>query len=92
MKIEFDPAKSEKNELERGLPFTRAKAFEFRTAIRVDDKRKEYGERRILAYGYIGHRLHVLCYKPVAGGIRVISLRKANKREEKFYAEETQKI
>ncbi|MDR3424581.1 MAG: BrnT family toxin [Alphaproteobacteria bacterium] len=90
MKIEFDPAKSEKNASERGLPFSEAEKFDYDTALRINDLRKDYGERRIVAYGYIGTRLHVLCFKPIADcHIRVISLRKANKREEKFYAENT---
>jgi uncharacterized DUF497 family protein len=90
MKIEFDAAKSEKNAKERGLAFTEAERFDYDTALRIEDMRKDYGERRIIAYGYIGSRLHVLCFKPIARlHIRIISLRKANKREEKFYAENT---
>lgn len=86
MKLEFDAAKSYKNAIERGLPFSEARQFDFDTAIRVEDTRKDYNEQRIVAYGFIGTRLHVLCFKPIAPlHIRVISLRKANKREEKFY-------
>jgi len=33
----------------------------------------------------IRDRLHVLCFTPVVNGIRVISFRKANKREIKDY-------
>lgn len=89
MKIEFDPEKSAKNERERGLPFTMAKYFDFEKSIRLEDLRRNYGEQRILGYGYIGTRLHVLCYKPITHShIRVISLRKANEKEEKFYAKE----
>jgi uncharacterized DUF497 family protein len=91
MRIEFDLAKSEKNARERGLPFIEAGRFEYETAIRVQDLRKDYGEPRIVAYGYIGTRLHVLCFKPIGQlHVRVISLRKANKREEIFYVETTQ--
>ena len=86
MKIEFDPAKNEWNIKERGIAFTEVEYFDFATAIRVEDERKDYGETRIVAYGFIGKRLHILCYKQLSSNyIRVISLRKANKREEKFY-------
>ena len=34
----------------------------------------------------IGDRLHVVVFTPVNGGVRVISFRKANKREVKAYA------
>ena len=91
MKIEFDATKNERNIRERGIAFTEVRRFDFETAVRVEDLRKDYGEQRIVAYGYIGNRLHVLCFKPLGGiNIRVISLRKANKREEKSYAKITQ--
>ena len=89
MKIEFDPAKSEKNVRERGLSFLKAADFDFVTAVRVEDKRRDYKETRIVAYGFIGVRLYVLCFKPIRGGVRIISLRKANKREIKKYEEAT---
>jgi uncharacterized DUF497 family protein len=38
-----------------------------------------------VAIGYIGLRLHVLCFTPIDGGVRIISLRKANQREVKRY-------
>jgi uncharacterized protein len=38
-----------------------------------------------VALGQIGERLHVLCFTPIEGGIRVISLRKANDREVSRY-------
>lgn len=86
VKIEFDLAKNEWNIKERGISFVEAELFDFETAIRAEDERKDYGETRIVAYGFIGKRLHVMCYKPLAGfDIRVISLRKANRREVKIY-------
>ena len=38
-------------------------------------------EMRRVAIGHLDKRLHVLCYIPKPDGIRVISFRKANKRE-----------
>lgn len=38
--IEFDPAKSARNQRERGLSFERVAEFDFETAlIRIDDRR-----------------------------------------------------
>jgi len=88
MKIEFDPAKSARNIAERGLAFERVAEFEFETALYLQDERKEYGELRIRAFGLIEGRLHALVFKPVRGGIRVISLRRANSREVKRYEQE----
>ena len=80
MHIEFDPAKNERNILERGLSFERVSDFDFDTASIWQDTRKPYPEARYVALGLLDSRLHVLCFTPAAGGIRVISFRKANTR------------
>ena len=73
IRIEFDPAKNKANIRERGLDFD--------SAFIQQDTRKPYPEVRFVAVGYLAHRLHVLCFTPIPGGIRVISFRKANLRE-----------
>jgi len=85
MYIEFDAAKNETNIRLRGLSFGLASEFDFDTAIIEQDDRKAYTEVRYVALGFLGVRLHVLCFTPIAGGIRVISFRKANAREVKNY-------
>jgi uncharacterized DUF497 family protein len=88
VKIEFDENQSRRNARERRLPFTVAHEFDFSSARVVEDRRSDYPERRLVALGYIGRRLHVLCFTPIDDGIRVISLRKANQREIKIYDQE----
>ena len=85
MKIDYDPNKSEKNRIERGFGFDLADDFEWDTARYWVDRRKNYGEVRYFGYGMIEERLHAICFKEIEEGIRVISLRKANTREQKFY-------
>jgi uncharacterized DUF497 family protein len=85
MKITFDPVKNARNLAERGLSFERAEAFQFSSAIVRQDIRKPYPEVRLVALGFLEARLHVLCFTPVAEGIRVISFRKANAKERKDY-------
>lgn len=85
MKISFDPVKNEKNLRERGLSFERAVEFDFSTAGVDIDNRRDYGETRYVAAGYLDGRLHILCFTEAAHGIRVISFRKANSREAKKY-------
>jgi uncharacterized DUF497 family protein len=85
MKIEFDPAKNSRNIQERNLGFEHAADFDFETAQFVIDNRRDYGETRYRAMGFLGQRLHALVFVEVVGGIRVISFRKANKREVKHY-------
>ena len=85
MHIEFDPAKHHRNISERALGFDRVAEFDFSTALVWQDTRKAYPEVRYVGLGFLDARLHVLCFTPVAGGIRVISFRKANAREVKNY-------
>jgi uncharacterized DUF497 family protein len=85
VEISFDPSKNERNIRERGLSFERAAEFDFATA-EIDPVLRN-GELRYLASGFLGDRLHVLCFKQVDDGIRVISFRKANKREVRRYEE-----
>lgn len=87
MHYEFDPAKDESNLAKHGVPLADAPYFEWDTAIVHEDTRKQYAELRLEAIGYIGDRLHVLVYCLRHDAVRVISLRKANKREVKRYAE-----
>lgn len=54
-------------------------------AVFSEDTRHPYPERRFVALGYVGERLHVVCFTPIEGGVRVISFRKANDREVRRY-------
>ena len=89
IEISFDPAKSERNVTDRGLPFTLVAQMEWSGAVIKEDVRKSYGERRYLALGMIGDRLHAVVFTPRAEKVHVISLRKANQREMKNYGQET---
>jgi len=87
VKIEFDPDKNARNIALRGIPFERDAEFKWETAVIIGDTRRDYKELRFRAMGMIGERLHAMVFPPWPGGIRVISLRKANRREERRYAE-----
>ena len=88
--IEFDAAKSARNLRDRGIEFDRFAEMDLETAISVEDARKDYGERRLRVLGYIDGKLHAAVITPRSETIRVISLRRANKREERAYAKECQ--
>jgi uncharacterized protein len=88
MKIDFDPEKSSKNIRERELPFERAAEFDWETALYAEDIRNAYPERRFVAIGYLGKRLHVICFTPIENGARIISFRKASIKEVKRYEKE----
>jgi uncharacterized protein len=88
VKIEFDPAKSARNGKERGLSFELVADLDWDAAYTIEDQRQSYGETRYLAYAAMQGRLHVVCFCIRGGSFRIISFRKANRREEKLYAEE----
>lgn len=88
--IEFDAAKNAQNIRTRGIGFERFAEMDIETAISVEDTRKDYGERRLRVLGNIGHLLHAAVITPRGDKIRVISLRRANRREERAYAKERQ--
>jgi uncharacterized DUF497 family protein len=86
VEITFDPRKSERNLLERGIRFERVSEFEFGTAFYVPDTRKDYGEPRMRAIGFIEDTLHALVFTIRGSSLRVISLRRASRKERKRYA------
>ena len=90
MKVSYDPGKNARNIAERGLSFERAADLDWERASITEDDRRVYPERRFVVLGNLDGRLHVLCFTPTADGIRVISFRKANKREMRRYEEATQ--
>ena len=88
MVVEFDPEKSARNATERGLPFDLVDEFDWSRVIVFEDDRKQYGEVRFLLFGYLDERLHVAVVTPRADDLRVISLRRANTKEVRLYAQE----
>ncbi|MFT3974248.1 MAG: BrnT family toxin [Amaricoccus sp.] len=85
---EWDPAKRLENLAKHGVDFTAAHVFDWDTAVVFEDGRKDYGEARFLAYGYVSTRLHAVVFTDRAGIYRIISFRKANRREQAAYAPE----
>ena len=89
MKIEYDSDKNNWNIKERNLSFEQAIELEWETAHIIEDIRHDYSEQRFVAIARLQERLHVICFTPITGGIRVISFRKANSREVKRYEQAT---
>lgn len=86
MQIEFDSAKERTNIATHGVSLMRA--GDLVDAIEIVDNRRDYGELRIIAIigtGHIDGRVHVCVYTPRGGRRRIISLRKANRREVHAY-------
>ena len=87
MKVEWDLTKAEMNFAKHGVAFESIRFFAFETALVWEDDRRDYGEARMIALGFIEGRLHHLAYTMRGDILRVISLRKANAREIGHYVE-----
>jgi len=85
MKITFDPTKRALALDERGLDF--ADAPDVFTGVTVDqqDDRVDYGEARTVTVGLLAGRMVVIVWTERDGGRRIISMRKANAREQAKY-------
>ena len=82
---EYDPAKRSANLIKHRIDFDIIETFHWRTAYVRPSPRG--GESRYYALGYIGERLYAAIYTVRGNICRVISLRKANPREEEEYAQ-----
>jgi uncharacterized DUF497 family protein len=87
LRFEFDPAKSAKNERERGLPFAAAARLFDSPRLEWEDKRVDYGEVRYNTLGEIEGRTFCATFARREEVIRIISFRKANDRETRRYRE-----
>jgi uncharacterized protein len=86
MRVTYDPEKRERTLKERGLDFEDAKFVFAGVTLELEDTREDYGEPRIICYGYLAGRLVVVGYTPRGAARHVFSMRKANAREQALVA------
>ncbi|WP_446655083.1 BrnT family toxin [Blastomonas sp.] len=82
MHIEFNEAKRLKTLAERGLDFARFNEVMSGPTFTQEDTRCDYPEQRFQTYGLLDGRLVMVAWAYAASGIRVISMRKCNDREQ----------
>jgi len=87
VKITFDPAKDKSNIAKHEISLALASELEWESAVTWPDTRKNDGESRVAGIGYIGLRLYAMVFVDRADDRRIISLRKANRREVERYAQ-----
>jgi uncharacterized DUF497 family protein len=87
MKITFDPVKDTKNIAKHSISLADASKLDWECALIWTDTRNEYGEERLSALVPLGNRLYFSAFVYRADCRRIISLRKANEKEIKYYAE-----
>ncbi len=84
--IRFDPAKRQWALEPRGRDFLDAEAVFAGPTIEVTDRRRDYGEVRIVSVGWLRGRAVIVVYTERNGIRHIISIRKANEREQRRFS------
>ena len=87
MLIEFDPTKDAVNQDKHGLSLAVASALDWDQALVWVDDRNEYGELRMIALAPDTGIVYYVAFVDRDDARRIISLRKANRREVKHYVQ-----
>lgn len=88
MEISFDEAKRLLTLQHRGLDFAEAGKIFDGTEFTWEDDRQDYGESRFNTFGSLEGRLVTVTWTIRDGTRRIISMRKANDREQARYRRE----
>ncbi len=87
MRIEFDPAKDAANQAKHGVSLFMAVELDWEAALVWVDDRVEYNEIRMIALAPKSEILYYVAFVDRGEVRRIISLRRANRREVKNYVE-----
>lgn len=85
MAIEFDPAKRRATLRQRGLDMAECEDLFAGATLTFEDDRQDYGEPRFITLGFLRGRMVFVAWTPRGADRRIISMRKANDREQKKY-------
>ena len=86
MNIVFDSAKRDVILKERRLDFAKVAVVFAGPFLELEDDRFDYGETQLITFGYLDGREVVVVWPPRGDSRHIISLRKANEREQNnFY-------
>lgn len=86
VKIEYDHQKRQATLDDRGLDFEDAPVvFSSPRRITWQDSRQDYGEVRQITMGELAGRLVIMVHTRRAGATRIISMRNANEREQRWF-------
>jgi uncharacterized DUF497 family protein len=87
MQFEWDEAKNAANIAKHGIDFEDAIRIFDGPVLENSDSRRDYGERRIVAFGVVDDREVVVVYTMRSSRRRIISARRAYRSERKAYRE-----
>jgi uncharacterized DUF497 family protein len=89
MNFEWDDRENSLNIAKHGIDFVAAHDFMWHNAIVFDRSRPEDGEPRYAAVGFLNGAVHTIIFTRRGKKTRIISLRRANKMEERCYEKNT---
>lgn len=81
MEIEYDSGKDAANVAKHGVSLAEATELDWDTLLAMEDRRRDYGECRMIGYALQGERLYCVVFTDRGTVRRIISLRKAKNRE-----------
>ena len=87
MEIEFVPAKDRANRAKHGVSLVMAVELDWEAALLWLDDRVDYGETRMIALAPRTEILYYVAFVDRGDVRRVISLRRANRREVRHYVQ-----
>ena len=86
MRITFDPAKRTETLRRRRIDFLDAERVFAGLTYTIPDQRFPYPEERFITVGLLSGRIVIVVWTPTGDGRRIISMRKANAREQARYS------
>ena len=88
MRYSYDPEKKASNLKKHGLDFDEARrVIESAQTVTFEDRRFDYGETRYITLGLLRGAVAIIATAETGKTIRIISMRKADKHEQKIYYE-----
>ena len=85
MRFAWDEAKREANIRKHGIDFIGSEELFEGYTVTIEVDRFDYGEQRFVTFGILEGRVLAAAHTESADVIRIISIRKATRREEESY-------
>jgi len=85
VRLEWAEGKRRENLRKHGIDFIGVETVFEGLTVTVEDERFDYAERRFISFGLLEGRTVAVAHTERRGAIRIISIRKATRREEESY-------
>jgi uncharacterized DUF497 family protein len=85
--LTWDESKRKLNIKNHGFDFAGCDVIWDHFTVTREDTRQNYGEARLVCFGVLGREAVVMVYTERSAGAHVISLRKAEKHEARYYSQ-----